>query len=152
MKPALHFLLALLIASSSLPAIDLSASGDWAETLNASDLASGAGTDLPSNLQSVSGITVLSVSNVTGAWHVTARRSSSTWDNHFTLYVRRTSSGIGSGSISGGDSYIEVTGTDTEIFSGSGPRSSISIQYKLTGLNHNIPPSRYLSSLIFTAQ
>jgi len=140
------------MVTSNLPAIDLSASGDWAETLSASDLTGGAGTDLPSNLQSVSGVTVLSVSNVTGAWHVTARRSSSTWNSHFTLFVRRTSSGLGTGSVSGGDSYIEVTGTDTEIFTGTEPRSSISIQYKLTGLNHNIPPSTYLSSLTFTAQ
>ena len=137
---------------SRLAAVDIATVGDWAESHNAGDLTSGAGSDLPSSITSISGVTTLAVSNVSGAWHVKVRRSGSTWDSHFTLYIRRTSAGIGSGSISGGDSYIEVTSTDTEIFTGSDPRSAIAVQYKITGTNHHTPPATYLSTLTFTVQ
>lgn len=145
---------ALLLSLTALMAhaADLTSSGDWMESLNAGNLVSAAGSDLAANLESMSGATVLSVSNIVGSWRITARRSSSNWDSHVTLYVRRTGAGIGSGSISGGDGYVAVTGSDTEIFTGSNARSSISIQYKLTGLANNIPPSTYLSSLTFTVQ
>ncbi len=152
MKTTLRQAIALMTLSSMVNAADLTSSGDWVESLNASNLVSGAGTDLPASLESISGTTILSVSNVTGAWRVTARRSASTWDSHFTLYVRRTSAGSGTGSISGGDSYVEVTGGDSEIFTGVDARSTISVQYKLTGLANNIPPATYLSSLTFTVQ
>jgi len=152
MKILLRQTIALVTLSSMVTAADLTSSGDWVESLNASNLVSGAGTDLPANLESISGTTVLSVSNVTGSWRVTARRSASTWNSNLTLYVRRTTSGSGTGSISGGDSYVEVTGGDSEIFTGVDARGSISIQYKLTGLAHNIPPATYLSSLVFTVQ
>ena len=151
MKPLRH-LLALVLFARLAAAADLTSGGDWAETLNAGSLTAGAGSDLPSNLESISGVTVLSVSNISGPWRITVRRSSSTWDGHFTLYVRRTSAGIGSGSIAGGDSYVEVTTGDTEVFTGSDARSSIAVQYKLTGLAHNVPPATYLSSLVFTVQ
>ncbi len=152
MKSIIRQAIALVTLARMVTAADLTSSGDWVESLNATNLVSGAGTDLPSTLESISGVTILSVSNVTGAWRVTARRSSSNWDNHLTLYVRRTSAGTGTGSISGGDGYVEITGSDSEIFTGSDARTSISVQYKLTGLAHNLSPSTYLSSLTFTVQ
>ncbi|MDB6139921.1 MAG: hypothetical protein JWO94_2993 [Verrucomicrobiaceae bacterium] len=152
MKPIIRQAIALVAFTRMITAADLTSSGDWVESLNTSSLVSGAGSDLPSNLESISGITVLSVSNITGSWRITARRSASTWDSHVALYVRRTSGGIGSGTITGGDSYVELTGGDSEIFTGSNARGSISVQYKLTGLAHNLPPATYLSSLTFTVQ
>jgi hypothetical protein len=150
--PLLRQAAAFLALTSMVNATDLTSSGDWVETLNATNLSTGAGSDLPACLQSISGITTLSVSNVTGSWRVTARSNVSTWDSHLTLYVRRTSAGIGSGTITGGDAYVAITSTDSDFFSGSNARSSISVQYKLAGLAHNLSPATYLSSLTFTVQ
>lgn len=126
--------------------------GDWTETLTASHLVSSAGSDLQNQLVSIAGVTTLTISNAPGAWILRARRSSTQWNDNFALFVKRTSSGSGSGSISGAESFIEITGSDAEIFSGSEDRSSISLQFKLTGLATNVSAATYLSSIIFTVQ
>ena len=148
MRPVLLLILFVRLTFGA----DITASGGWSETHTAADLVSGAGSDLPSSVTSTSGSTTLTILNVVGAWRVMVRRNSSPWNSHVSLYVRRTSAGTGSGSITGGDSYTEITGTDTEIFTGSDARSLVSLQYKLTGLNNNIPPATYLSTLTFTVQ
>lgn len=143
---------ALLLLRAASDAADLTSMGDWTETLTASTLASGAGSDLPNQLESIAGVTTLTITNAPGAWSVRARRASSQWNNNFALFVRRTSGGSGSGSISGGEGYVEITGSDAEIFAGSESRSSISLQFKLTGLASNVAADTYLSSIIFTVQ
>ena len=145
-------MLALLLITNAGHAADLTALGNWTETLTASNLVSGAGSDLQNQLVSVAGVTTITISESAGAWTLRARRSSSQWNDNFALFVKRTSSGSGSGSISGAEGYVEITGSDAEIFSGSESRSSISLQYKLTGLATNVSAATYLSSIIFTVQ
>jgi len=152
MKTFARAVLALLASFSASPAADLISSGDWAETINASKLVSGAGSNLQSQLQSLAGVTTLTISNVSGAWTLRARRSGGSWHGDVTLFVKRTSAGSGSGSVSGGDAFVELTGSDVEIFSGSDARSNVALQFKLTGLSVGISPANYLSSVIFTVQ
>ncbi len=128
------------------------ASGDWTQKLNAGHLVSGAGSNLPTQVQSLAGATILSISNAPGAWTVRVRRAGGPWHGNVTLFVKRTSAGAGSGSVSGGDGFVEVTGSDTVLFSGSGARSNIALQFKLTGLSAGISPANYLSSIVFTVQ
>lgn len=142
--------IALLLFTNAGHAADLTALGNWTETLTASNLAAGAGSDLQNQLVSVAGVSTITISDAPGAWVVRARRSSSQWNDSFSLFVKRTSSGSGSGSISGAEAYVEITGSDAEIFSGSESRSSISLQFKLTGLATNVSAATYLSSIIFT--
>lgn len=149
MKSALLTFLAL--GAGLAPAADLSAIGSWTETVTAADLTGGAGSDLRP-FESVSGTVSLTITNATGTWQLRARRSGTQWDGHLALWVKRSSSGNGSGDISGGDAYIELTGTDTEIFSGSDNRSGVSLQFKLTGLTTGVSPSTYLSSITFTVR
>ncbi|MEN3370008.1 MAG: hypothetical protein V7609_2151 [Verrucomicrobiota bacterium] len=144
--------LALLLLLDASQAADLSSIGSWSESLTAANLVSGAGSDLQNQIESVSGVTALTISNAPGPWSVRARLSSSQWNSNFTLFVRRSSAGSGSGTISGAEGYIEITGSDSEIFSGSENRGSISLQFKLTGLAGNISVATYLSSIIFTVQ
>lgn len=148
----LRGLFALLLLHTESRAADLTSMGDWTETLTASSLSSGAGSDLPNQLESVAGVTTLTITNAPGAWKIRARRNSSEWNSNLALFVKRTSAGSGSGSISGGEGYVEITGSDSEIFAGSESRSSISLQFKLTGLASNVAAETYLSSIIFTVQ
>jgi hypothetical protein len=150
MKKICFSLLSVLLFAAVPRAADLSSMGDWSETINATNLIAGAGSDLTSQYESTTGTTTLTISSVPGSWHVKVRRSDATWHLNFTLWVKRTSDGSGSGAISGGTSYVEASSMDTEIFSGSGERSNITLQYKLTGMSKNVSPSNYSASAIFT--
>lgn len=144
---------ALLFLSARLAiAADLSATGTWIETVTAANLAAGAGSDLTTALQSASGVTVMNVTNAPGAWRIKARVNPAQWNGNFTVWVKRTSGGSGSGTVSGGDSYVALGNTDTEIFTGTQDRTSISLQLRLTGLNCRIAPDTYNSAIIFTVQ
>lgn len=147
------FLILLLFALTEVEAIDISAAGGWSETIDENDLQSGAGSDLTDIYESVTGATTASISNCAGDsdnWRVDVRRSDGNWHGDYVLYVQRTSEGTGTGSISGGDAYIEVTTTDIEFFSGAGNRDNIELQYKLTGMSINASPNTYNTTIIFT--
>jgi hypothetical protein len=152
MRSLLPHTLALLACTAASPAADLLASGDWTQRLNAAHLVSGAGSNLPTQIQSLAGVTTLSISNAPGTWTVRVRRVGGPWHSDVSLFARRTSAGAGSGAIAGGDAFVEVTGSESELFSGSGARSNIALQFKLTGLSAGITPANYLSSIIFTVQ
>lgn len=128
-------------------AADISVLGTWSEVIDASDLAGGAG----SKIAEQSATTTVDVSNTgSGSWRVLARISENTWNGSLVLSIRRTSGGSGSGSISGGESHIQLTATDTEIFSGSGDRSAIGIETRLSGISLNVQPNAYSAGIVFT--
>ena len=152
MKTLFRNILTLLALATTDHAADLVSSGDWTATITASNLVSGAGSNLQSQVQSLAGVTTLTISNAPGSWTLRVRRTGSPWSGAVALFVKRTSAGSGSGSISGGDSFVEVTGTDVEIFNGSEARSNVALQFKLTGLSVGVSPASYLASIVFTVQ
>src|SRR5688572_16101177 len=107
MKTSLRNLILVLSCVGVASAADLSSTGDWTENVNASQLVAGAGSGFPNSFQSVSGTTVLSIANATGNWRVKARRSSGPWNGNLILWVKRTSDGSGSGTIAGGETFLE---------------------------------------------
>ena len=133
--------------------VKISATGGWNFTIDASDLTAGPGSDL-ADKDSDPSATFLTVS-VKGpdwkveVWRVDARRSDTLWDGNLALYVRRTSDGTGSGTVSGGSSYIPVGLTNTPFFSGSESKSNMSIQYRL-GSSVRVPPGSYGTTVIYT--
>ncbi len=147
-------LFSLWLFLAKVEAIDLSATGGWNETVNESDLISGAGSNLVDTYGSTTDATNISISNCTDDsdnWRVDVRRvDEGGWYGDFTLYVKRTSEGTGNGSVSDGLSYVEITSTDTPFFSGAGDRSNITIQYQLTGMSINVSPTNYNTTIIFT--
>jgi len=154
MGRALFLLFSLWLFLTKVEAIDLSATGGWNETVNESDLISGAGSNLVDTYESTIDATNITISNCIGDsdnWRVDIRRvNEGGWQGVLTFYVKRTSDGTGNGSISGGLSYIEITSTDTEFFPGAGDRSNITIQYQLTGMSINASPNHYNTTIIFT--
>jgi hypothetical protein len=154
MGRALFFLLPIWLFLTKVEAIDLSATGGWSETVNASNLVSGAGSNLVDTYESTTEATNITISNCTDDsdnWRVDVRRvAEGGWPGDFALYVKRTSAGTGNGSISGELSYIEITSTDTQFFSGAGDRSNINIQYQLSGISISVSPDNYNTTIIFT--
>lgn len=134
-------------------ALDLSVSGSWTEIIDSNDLQSGAGSDLTSETTSLSNQTDASISSTTGSsdlWEVEVNRSDTNWDSGVQLWVRRTSDGTGSGSISGGASFTEVTAVDSAFFSGGGDRSGVEIELRITGLAVDVPVDTYITSVTYT--
>jgi hypothetical protein len=111
---------------------------------------SGAGSNLIGTYESGAAATVLSIVD-TGAWQIHVTHShGANWHSDFILYTQRTSAGSGSGTISGGSSYMEITHSDVEFFSGTLDRTGIDIQYKLSGMSVSIPPGTYSATVTFT--
>jgi len=153
MKKIFCSIIFILLVFTKAEAIDITATGSLNKTIDASDLASGAGSDLVSIYESTVNATVLTILNTTGNtdnWRIDVRRSDSTWHSDFILYIQRTSDGSGGGSISGGLSYIAIGTTDSQFFSGAGDRSSVNLQYKLTGMSISIPPNTYSTTVVLT--
>ena len=153
MKKTFYSIIFILLVFTRAEAIDITTTGSWSRTIDTSDLASGAGSDLAGSYESAVNATVLTILNTTGNtdnWRADVRRSDSTWHGNFILYIQRTSDGTGGGSISGGLSYTVIGTTDSQFFSGAGDRSSVNLQYKLTGMSVSIPPNAYSTTVVFT--
>ncbi len=138
----------LLIPFPALPG-DIVATGGWTRTIDSADLTSGAGSDLTPSYESGADATDLGVTAV-GNYRVDVRRADATWHGDFTLSVRRTQDGSGSGSISGGTTYQTVTTSDAEFFTGNGDRTGIKVQYQVDGLSVDVAPDTYSSTVTFT--
>ena len=132
--------------------VSITVIGDWSETINASDLQAGAGSDLIDSYQSASDAVSISISGTTSAsdaWRVDVKKVDTNWHGDFILYVKRASDG-GGGSVSGGTSYQQVTDTYQSFFSGSDDVSGINVQLKLSGVSIQIPPDIYTTTVYYT--
>lgn len=144
----LAFFFVSLAQAEAAPSI--TATGGWTSaTIDASDLISGAGSDIGDE-ESATNATVLKVTKCTGLnWRIDVKRVDNTWNSNIILYVQRTSDGIGPGTVSGGTSYIPVDTTNTQFFSGSENNDQIAIQYKLSS-SVSVPPNTYKTTVSFT--
>jgi len=152
MNQSFHQTVAALLLCGIAQGADITTLGSWTETITAANLVAGAGSDLQSSYESTSGTTTVSVHGPPGNWTVLARRGAGSWHSNVTLYIKRTSDGVGTGTISGGEAYVELTGSDTAIFTCTNQRISVAMQYKLTGVSCDITPSTYSAPIIFTVQ
>lgn len=134
MRP-LAFIPVLLFIALGAEAADIAFVGNWSETIGASDLVGGAGTDIYSQITSSTSKATLDITDTGGvAWIIGVSRSSSNLPAGVAVAVRRTTSGSGGGSISGG-SFIAVGATEQILCSGTGDRSGVGLQLRLTGLS-----------------
>lgn len=156
------FVLIILSFSFKLTAQEarIDVSGSWSVTIDETDLVAGAGSDLNSTYTSETNQITVNVDKIVYGnfwdwfvyynWRVDVRRSDINWDSNFRLYVRRTGSGFGFGSISGGTSFQEVTLVDQTFFSGSRRRYYIYLQLQLENVSINISPDTYNTTVIYT--
>ncbi len=134
--------------------LSIATTGSWSLTVDATDLVAGAGTDLVSTQTSSSTQGSIDITGTTGStdnWRVDVKRVDTTWDSDFTIYVRRTGDGTGTGTISGGTTFQAVTTTDATFFSGAGDRSGIDVEFKIEGFSvSTIPVDIYDTSITYT--
>ncbi|MFZ5478848.1 MAG: hypothetical protein ACOZNI_18895 [Myxococcota bacterium] len=149
--------LLLVMAASLRPApaaaLDLALAGSWSTVVDASDLTAGPGSALQTTHESGANEVIADVTLSAGAsdaWRVDVRRLDVSWPAGARVWVRRTGAGSGSGSISGGSTWLEVTSVDTPLFAGAGDRTSVPLQVRVTGVSLSMPPDSYVSSLLYT--
>lgn len=157
MRRAVFFVLVFvtfLFFDVPLYATYLGATGGWTNlVIDSSYLQGGAGTDLQGSYTSGVGATTISITGTSGEWQVQVRKveeGSNLWPNGVSLSVRRTGEGSGGGTITGGDSYISVTRRDVVFFEGTGDKTAIPVQYKISGMSVSVPPDTYSTTLTFT--
>lgn len=152
MNLRLHLLAAALLCGTMAGAADLTALGTWVATISSQSLTGGAGSGLAQQVESLTAVTTLTISNTSGAWSLRAHRSGGHEHGDVTVYVRRTSNGTGTGTIAGGSGYVELTTADAELFSGSENRNGVTLQFKISGVSHRLTPDTYFSNIVFTIQ
>ncbi|MBN2655985.1 MAG: hypothetical protein JXR86_02920 [Spirochaetales bacterium] len=155
MRARYVFLLVLLLFPFyPLSAITISLSGSWSLSIDSSDVSSGAGGDLNSQYQSNADQVSLDIGDLIDsgdAWELQVHKEDLLWHSDMILGLLRTSGGSGAGTISGGDSlFLELTATDQYFFDGTGDRSLIDIQLRLSGISVVIPADTYSTTIYFT--
>ena len=83
-------------------------------------------------------------------WKITVYKNDINWDNRVGIYVRRTSTGNGSGATWGGTNYVEIRSMPQNFLQGSGSLTNINLQYKLMGLSIEIPSNTYYTDIVYT--
>ena len=139
-----------LTGARPLAAITITVQGTWAKTVGSADLTAGAGSDLTSTYESSSNQGVLSIGSTAGSWRVDVKKLDTSWDSDLHLEVRRTSDGTGSGSISGGASYVEITGVDTTLCSGDDERSDVDLQLRISGVSVSLGAANFSTTITYT--
>ncbi|MCD6360567.1 MAG: hypothetical protein J7M38_06825 [Armatimonadetes bacterium] len=153
----MRLLLPVLCGLAFMPpvcATEIFVVGDWTGlTIAGWSLAGGAGADLVSSRESAPDQTLIAITDTScspGGWRVDARRSDVHWPSRLSLSVRRTGDGSGPGDIQGGRTYQELTPTDSALFSGTGDRLDIPLQYRLDGISIDLPPGSYATTVVYT--
>lgn len=134
-------------------AMDLAEAGSWSVSVSSADLVAGAGSGLVSSKSSATSEVLFDVTLTAGDtdnWRIDVRRTNSVWDATVKVWVRRTGSGGGTGSIANGLSWAEVGTTDIAFFDGAGDRSDVPVQLRITGISLSIAPDAYLTTLEYT--
>lgn len=141
---------AALLATPNVQAANLSVMGDWFATIGESDVASGAGSDIRSGIESSAYQAEVSIADTGGAfWTLVVSRSGANLPTGVTLAVRRTGS---CASLTGGTDYRDLTDQDQTFFSGSGDCSGIGIQLRLQGVSIRQVPGLYGTTVLYTVQ
>lgn len=156
MKPATTIIILLtLLGVSRLAAQTISVSGAWDLTLSASNLVSGAGSNLTDTYTSATDAAYIDISVFPYVWNwqVSVNMTVTRWNSNLQLWARR--SGNGStwfGSITGGTAYQQVTTTAQPFFTGFLNRSNVPIQYQIRNVTALIPAATYTVSVVYTLE
>lgn len=134
-------------------AIAITVSGNWSLAVGQGNLTGGAGSDLTSTYSSATNLATMNVTGAAGlTWRIDILRIDTKWiDANLHLWVKRTNNGTsGTGTYSGGTSFLEANLTSRTFMTGSGNRSGFTIQNQITGLSVNIAPAAYATSIRYT--
>jgi hypothetical protein len=147
------FCMILIAAGPAVAVISITVTGSWTQSIDKNNLTGGVGTNLTSAYTSSQNINLINITGTTSKrdnWQINIKRIDTTWNSSLLVFAQRTSDGTGTGTISGGKAYIQVTANDTTFFTGAGNRTGIQIQLQLTGASLTVPPIQYSTTIQYT--
>lgn len=124
--------------------------GTFSLKIGESDLVDGPGSPLRSEYATDPGQLILDISGNPNPWRIDVRQIGINWNPALTLFVRRTTAGTGSGTLSGGMAYQLLTNQNRSLFAGTQNRSDVRIQLKLAGVSLRVPQRIYRARVSFT--
>jgi hypothetical protein len=149
-KTACLFLaLALVLPFLAEPA-NITITGTWSLSIGAGNLTGGPGSNLTATYTSATNQVTMAVTTTLVNWRVDVRRIDTIWHANLTLEIRRTGTGSGTGTVSGGTTYLTITTTNQAFVTGSGNRSGIPLQEQLGGVSVSIPAQTYTTTIQYT--
>jgi len=131
-------------------AINLTITGSWYVSVDATHLQAGPGSDLdPTHASSVDQVRV-DIQNTNRSWVVYVRMTPTLWHPYLSLSLRRTTEGSGPGWISGGTSWLELDEVNQQLFDGYKQRRDVRVQCEVSGVSVNVPPETYTTTVVYT--
>ena len=122
-----------------------------APTYGVANLSGGAGTDFSSAAwESATNAVDLEVKRSAASWNITVRKVDSAWNASLILSVKRNTGGTGPGVLSGGTAYQQITGTDTQFFSGTDDKKSIPLQFSISGMTVTLGAATFITTVYYT--
>ena len=152
-KPAVCFVTLFAAAALKAAALTFSVTGGWNLTIDGTDLAGPAGSDLNPTYTSVANAVVMDVTEAVDqfeAWYIDINKTDVSWDGSLTISAIRTTDGTGLGTISGGTALLEITDTAQRFFQGTGNRSSIQMQLQLDGVSVTLGNATFTVDIVYT--
>ena len=83
-------------------------------------------------------------------WSIMVQKNDINWDNQVKIYVRRTNSGNGNGSVWSGWNYTRIGNFNTTFCTGYKKLNNIRIQYKIEGLDVTLESGTYYTDIVYT--
>jgi hypothetical protein len=121
-------------------------------TLTVANLSGPAGSNLVSSFQSVPAQVLLNLrASPLGTWKVSVQRADVAWSSILHLFIRRTGSGAGTGTVAGGLAYQEVTTAAVQLLTGTLNVNNIPLQLRLDGVSVVMGPGAYSTRVVYTA-
>jgi hypothetical protein len=151
------FLILFIISQlSAAPPISIKVTvkqGKWTIKLDDTNLTGGAGSDFITPLESVTdkvSVDITKTQGDTAPWRLDISKTDTIWPSSVEIYARRTADGTGSGTISGGTTYQQITDIDQTLCTGTGDRTNITIQLKLENVSVVMGLDDYTTSIVYT--
>ena len=144
--------LVLMTAGGALPA-EISVLGSCVGRVGAKGLLAGWASKKGSTYRSARDEVLITICNTAGSeslWRVDIRRSDLEWPKGVKLRIRRTGDGMGGGMLTGGRTFQQVKLGCTTLCTGTGDRTSIPLQFELTGVSLDVPVGTHATSIIYT--
>jgi len=152
--PLIVIALSAQIFAPRVPAapLSLTESGSWnAGSFGIAQLTGAAGTNFTATQTSSANAVLMTIANTTlTGWNITVRKVDTTWNAGLHAFVRRTGAGTGTGTVAGGLTYQEITGTDLAFLSGTNNKASIPLQFQLTGLSVTVGAGLFSTTVFYT--
>lgn len=157
------FLLLLLLSSFIGKTQTIKASPSWNISVPTSTITE-AGSNYTTNITSPINQTLVDFTVSSGLfggnYTVSVHKIDSDWHSNLSLWTQRTGTGtggglLGTGTITGGLTFIQLTNAPQTFFSGntgflSSGRTNIPIQYEIRGVSVLLPVKTYTTTVVYT--